>query len=103
MRMDWKEKAADAQQASYEAIGDEACDLLNNECNPYNAQNIMEAICNQEVLFQNGGIEQMIELMETRDTHQLGRMVYDRIISYWEREAEEIAIDRYNRSRGDER
>ena len=103
MRMDWKEKLADAQQSKSDSIDDEFVDLLNNECNPFDPNNIMDAISDGEVLYQNGGIERMVELMEERDLLQLGRMVYDRIISYWERQAEEQAIERYNSSWGDER
>lgn len=101
--MDWQERLADALQKSNDFIDDEACDLLKNECNPFNPDNIMEAISNQEVLYQNGGIERMVELMEERDLLQLGRMVYDRVITYWEKQADELAIDRYNKSVGDER
>ena len=101
--MDWQEKLADRYERSYDIADDEVCDLLNNECNPYDPMNIVEAIVNAEVLFQHGGLERMVELMESRELHQLGRMVYDRIVSYWESQAEEIAVDRHNSSIGDER
>lgn len=101
--MDWQARLADALQQSNDFIDDAACELLNNECNPFNANNIMEAISNQEVLYQNGGIERIVELMEERDLLQLGRMVYDRVITYWEKQAEELAVERYNSSLGDER
>jgi hypothetical protein len=101
--MDWQARLADALQQSNDFIDDAACELLNNECNPFNANNIMEAISNQEVLYQNGGIERIVELMEERDLLQLGRMVYDRVITYWEKQAEELAVERYNSSVGDER
>ena len=101
--MDWQEKLADRYERSYDIADDEVCDLLNNECDPYKPDNIVEAIVNVEVLFQNGGLEQMADLMERRELHHLGRMVFDRIVSYWESQAEEIAVERHNSSIGDER
>lgn len=101
--MDWLEKLADRYENSYDINDEVVCELMNGECDPYKPNNIVEAICNQEVLFQKGGLEQMVDLMERRELHQLGRMVYDRLVSYWEAQAEEIAVERHNSSIGDER
>ena len=101
--MNYLEKLADSHQRISDDIDDEVSELLKGECNPLTPNNIMDAISNGEALYQNGGIERMVELMEERDLLQLGRMVYDRVISYWEKQAEEIAVDRYNSSWGDER
>lgn len=99
MRLDTFEAQADAFEREHDASSDLVVDLLNNECDPCKAKNIMDAIA-EECLFQNGGIERMVELMEERDTHQLGRFVYDRIISYWETQAENQAEEQRAKSWG---
>jgi len=92
-RLDIQEIFADEHERAYDVADSRIVELLNNEYSPYNLNNIMCAISDSEVLYQDGGIERMAELMEKRELHHLGRFVFDRIISYWEKQAEECAAE----------
>ena len=90
------------EQADYgEWIDERVEDLMRDECNPFKPENIMDAIADECLYHKDGDIEQFAELMAKREVTALGRMVFGRIIDYWERRAESQAIEDWERGNRD--
>jgi hypothetical protein len=82
------------EQADYEDFLQGRVDeLMMGVYNPYTAKNIVEAIMEECLFSKEGDIEQLADLMERREVTMLGRMVFGRIVDYWERQAENQAIE----------
>lgn len=98
MKLDHLEKLADAHEREIDIHDEVVCELLNNEYNPFDEDNIYQAVMNDEVLFNGDGLQRIAEMMEKRDLHHLGRFIYGRIIEHYEHLAIKEAGERYNGS-----
>lgn len=82
------------EQADYEDwLEDRVNELMKGECDPFKEQNIVTAIYEDCLISKDGDLEQFADLMAKREVTALGRMVFGRIIDYWERQAENQAIE----------
>jgi hypothetical protein len=77
-------------------LQDRVNELMMGEYDPYKPKNIVEAIYEDCLYTKEGDLEQFADLMAKREVTALGRMVFGRIIDYWERRAEEHAIEDLN-------
>lgn len=82
-------------------LEDRINDLMMDEYNPFKSENIMDAIANECLYHKDGDLEQFADLMAKREVTALGRMVFGRIIDYWERRAEEHAIEDWGKGNRD--
>lgn len=100
-KLDWQESLADSNESSNDALNDLAEEIISEpEFNPFHPRNIIIAIY-EDCLFRNDDQFRIAELMEKREIHNLGRLVYGRIIDYWERRAKEEAENRLANSWGE--
>jgi hypothetical protein len=97
----WLETPYEDQAQYDDWIGERVNELMMGVYNPYTAKNIVEAISEECLFSKEGDIEQLADLMERREVTMLGRMVFGRIIDYWERQAEEHAIEDWGKGNRD--
>ena len=89
----WLESPFQEQCRQEEFLEERVNELMMNEYNPYTTKNIIEAIMEECLFSKEGDAEQLADLMERREVTMLGRMVFGRIVDYWERQAENQAIE----------
>ena len=77
-------------------LQDRVDELMIGEYSPFTPKNIVEAIYEDCLYSKDGDLEQFADLMAKREVTALGRMVFGRIIDYWERQAENQAIEDWN-------
>lgn len=89
----WLESPFQEQCRAEEAIEELQQELLKTDYNIDDFNNFMDAI-NCDCLYDKQ--ESIVSAIEQRDTHQLGRIIYDAVITKLESWAESEAIERYN-------
>ena len=90
------------EQAQYEDFLTERInELMMGEYDPYKPENIVEAIYEDCLFTKDGDLEQFADLMAKREVTALGRMVFGRIIDYWERQAENQAVEDWGKGNRD--
>jgi hypothetical protein len=97
----WLELTFQEQCRQEEFLEERVNELMMGVYNPYTAKNIVEAISEECLFSKEGDIEQLADLMERREVTMLGRMVFGRIVDYWERQAEEHAIEDWDKGNRD--
>ena len=97
----WLESPFQEQCRQEEFLEDRVNELMMGEYNPFTPKNIVEAIYEDCLYSKEGDLEQFADLMAKREVTALGRMVFGRIIDYWERQAENQAIEDWNNGNRD--
>jgi hypothetical protein len=92
----WLESPFQEQCRQEDFLEERINELMMGEYDPYKPKNIVEAIYEDCLYSKEGDLEQFADLMAKREVTALGRMVFGRIIDYWERKAEEHAIEDWN-------
>lgn len=92
---DWLEQPYQEQAERDEAIDAEVERLLEDDHNPLDVSNFIDAICDDCLASYE---ERLDEALTDPNPHfeALGRVLFDAVYAYWRNKAESLAAERYN-------
>lgn len=90
MRMDWQEALADEHMQDEDKFNEIFDNYMANECDPRDTDNIFSAI-SDECLGDDETLKLIAECIDNRNETLLGKLVAERIVSYWEAKARDLA------------